>query len=97
MIFYYILRDPHKPHHTKLGITKDPPRRLREYRTAAPGCAYLAVYEIPDRKIEKRILDLLRDRFMVQSEYVHCRPEIVKNIVEGYFVDHDISVNSVNR
>lgn len=97
MIFYYILRDPDKPHRTKLGITKDPPRRLRAYRTAAPSCVYLVVYEIPDRKIEKRILDLLRDRFMVQSEYVHCEPEIVKNIVEGYFVDYDIPVAGVNR
>lgn len=90
MIYYYILEDPDKPTKTKLGITKNPDNRLRAYRTSAPSCKYYALYEIPDKRIEKKILDLMRDRFTVQSEYVHCPPNIVENLVEGYFTDYDI-------
>jgi hypothetical protein len=89
-IFYYILVDPDKPTKTKLGITKNPQTRIKAYKTAAPSCYFLAVYPLPDQSHEKKILNLLRDRFKVQSEYVHCHPELIKNIVEGYLVDNQL-------
>lgn len=91
MIHYYILLDPDKPTKTKVGISKNLDNRLKTYRTAAPQATFLATYTIPDKIHEKKILDLLKDRFMVMSEYVHCPPQLVQNIVEGYFTDNDIS------
>lgn len=89
-IFYYILVDPDKPNRCKLGITKNPKQRLKAYRTANPQCSFLKVYTIPDKLYEKKILDILKDCFKVQREYVYASPSIVKNIIEGYFLDQDI-------
>ena len=91
MLYYYIMVDPDKPHRCKLGITGNTVSRLRAYRTANPSCYFYSTYIIPDRIHERRILELLRDRFTVRSEYVHCHPRLVKNIVEGYFMDQEIS------
>jgi hypothetical protein len=90
MLYYYIMVDPDKPNKCKLGITGDPPGRMRAYKTAAPNAYYLAVYVIPDRVHERRILEIMWRVARVQSEYVHCDPSIVRNIVESYFMDHDI-------
>ena len=87
---YYILIDPHKPDYCKLGITKDPEQRIKAYRTAAPDCYFKKIYEIPDIRHERKILDLLRESFKVNREYVHCNPIIVQNIIEGYITDVDI-------
>jgi hypothetical protein len=89
-LFYYILTDPDKTHVTKIGITTNPDNRLRAYRTAAPNCFFSGLYVLPNKLHEKRILDIMRDRFTVTSEVVRCNPQLVKNIVEGYFVDNDI-------
>jgi len=91
MLYYYIMVDPDKPHRCKLGITGNPSSRLRAYKTANPSCYFLKTYSIPDRLHESRILSIIKDRFTVRSEYVHCNPQLVQNIVEGYFVDNDIS------
>jgi len=82
--------DPDKPHRCKLGITGNTVSRLRAYRTANPSCYFYSTYIIPDRVHERRILELLRDRFTVRSEYVHCHPRLVRNIVESYFLDNAI-------
>lgn len=82
--------DPDKPTKTKLGITKNPSNRIKAYKTAAPGCYFQKIYELPDSVHEKKILDILKDRFKVESEYVHCHPQIVQNIVEGYLIDHQL-------
>lgn len=85
---YYIMVDPDKPNKCKIGISKDTTQRIKAYRTAAPNCYMLNVYDIPNAKLhEKKILNLLKEQFRVQSEYVHCHPSIVSNIVEGYFDD----------
>ena len=89
-VSYYILVDPDKPNNSKVGITKNPQQRLRAYRTAAPSCYFLKIYNNVERFHEKRILSLLKDTFTVKSEYVYCQPGIVKNIVEGYFEDNGI-------
>ena len=90
MIYYYILIDPDKPRKTKVGITKNPNRRIKSYRTSAPGCFFKKIYEIPDKIHEKKILNELRAVFRVQSEYVHCHPDLVQNIIESYLDDNDI-------
>jgi hypothetical protein len=86
-LYYYILLDPDKPNHCKVGITKNLKNRLRAYRTASPNCSFFYTCKLHDIKHEKRILDILSDTFTVRSEYVHCNPHIVKNIVESYFDD----------
>ena len=91
MLYYYIMVDPDKPDKCKLGITHDPRSRMRAYKTAAPNAYYLKVYRIPERVHERRILETMRKVARVQSEYVHCAPAIVQNIVECYFADHDIA------
>lgn len=73
-----------------MGITQDPDQRIKAYRTAAPDCYFKKIYDIPHKIHEKRILDLLKDTVKVNREYVHCNPEIVQNIVEGYFDDMGI-------
>jgi len=90
MLWYYIMVDPDKPNKCKLGITEDPNTRIKAYKTANPNCYFLMTYSIPDKTHEKRILNLLKDRFTVKREYVHCHPNLVKNIVEGYFTDNNI-------
>lgn len=90
MLYYYIMVDPDKPNKCKLGITKNPKQRIRAYKTAAPNCYFLSTYKIPNKLHEKRILELIKDVFRVESEYVHCNPALIKNIVEGYFVDNNI-------
>jgi len=89
-LFYYIMVDPDKPFRCKLGITRNPQQRIRAYKTANPQCYFFSLYEIPDSQHERRILSLLKERFVVRREYVHCRPELVKNIVESYFLDNSI-------
>jgi hypothetical protein len=64
---------------------------MRAYKTAAPNAYFLQVYQIPDRVHERRILETMRKVARVQSEYVHCAPSIVRNIVESYFLDNGIS------
>lgn len=91
-LFYYVMLDPDKQHVCKVGITTNPTNRLRAYKTAAPHAIFLGLYEIPDRKHEKQLLELIKDRFKVKSELVYCNPQIVKNIVEGYFMDNDIMI-----
>lgn len=91
-LYYYVLFDPDKEHACKVGITTNPETRLKTYRTAAPNAIFIGLYSLPDKKHEKRILDLMRDRFTVRSEVVYCNPRIVKNIVEGYFLDNDITI-----
>ena len=91
MLYYYIMVDPDKPNKCKLGITYDPRSRMRAYKTAAPNAYYLQVYQIPDRVHERRILETVRKVARVQSEYVHCDPGLIRNIVECYFSDNDIS------
>lgn len=93
MLFYYILRDPHKTNFTKVGITRDPASRIRSYQTASPQCGYQAVYALPHRRHEKKILELLKDIAHVDREVVHLPPQLVQNIVEGYFQDNDISTS----
>lgn len=83
--------DPDKPHRCKVGVTTNIMNRLRAYRTAAPNCKFLKVYNIPARYHETRILDLLRDITIVQSEYVHASPELVLRVVEGYMKDQNIT------
>jgi len=87
---YYLLVDPDKPTKCKVGITKDPNQRIKAYRTAAPQCYFQVVYDNVDRHHEKRILDQLRDVARVDSEFVHYHPQLVQNIVEGYFIDNNI-------
>jgi len=82
--------DPDKGHVCKVGITKNPDNRLKAYRTSAPNCYYYGLYTIPDKIHEKKILDMMKDRFTVRSEVINCNPAIVKNIVESYFTDNEI-------
>lgn len=91
MLYFYILIDPDKTNKCKVGITINPDQRLKPYRTANPDCYFKKVYTIPDKIHEKRILSLLKDVFTVRSEYVHGSPNIVQNIIEGYFTDNEIS------
>ena len=90
MTFYYIMKDPDKNNGCKLGITKNPPQRLKAYRTAAPACYYYMLYKIPNKIHERRILDLLKDIVPVNREYVYGNIIIIQNIIEGYFDDNDI-------
>lgn len=83
--------DPDKPQKVKVGITINVQQRIRAYRTANPQCYFFALYKDFDKSHEKKILELFKDMFRVDSEYIHCRPDIAKNIIEGYFVDNDIS------
>jgi len=82
--------DPDKPKKCKVGITKNPPQRLRAYRTAAPSCYFQHVYKDIEVIHEKRILNLLKDVAKVQSEYIHFYPELVQNIIEAYFDDNSV-------
>jgi hypothetical protein len=82
--------DPDKPNKCKLGISKNPWQRIKAYKTAAPNCYFLAIYTIPEKSHEKRILDLVRDVFRVDREFVHCPPSLIQNIVECYFQDNNM-------
>lgn len=84
---YYILFDPDKPQTCKVGITKNPEQRLKAYRTAAPSCTFLKVFNNIPKYHEKRILELLKDIYTVKSEFVYAPPKMIQNIVEGYFDD----------
>ena len=86
--------DPDKPTKCKIGITTNPDQRLRTYRTAAPQAVYLKLYKVPEKYHERCVLELLKDRFRVDSEFVHCHPKLVQNIVEGYLDDKGISYQS---
>lgn len=87
MLYYYIMVDPDKPKKCKVGITKNIPNRIKAYRTAAPNCKFIKVYNLPDKYHEKKILDLLKDITTVHNEYVHADPEVVIRVVEGYLKD----------
>ena len=82
--------DPDKPTKCKVGITKDPSQRIKAYKTAAPQCYFLEVYQNIETYHEKKILAILKDVAKVHSEYIHCEPRLVKNIVEGYFMDEGV-------
>ena len=86
-LYFYILLDPHKPDFCKVGITQNLKNRLRAYRTANPDCSFYATYPIDDKQHERKLLTVLREAFTVKSEYVHCNPHIVDNIVSSYFDD----------
>lgn len=90
LVYYYILVDDDKPTKCKVGITSNPDQRIKAYKTGSPNSRFLKVYKNIERYHEKRILDLLKDIAKVQSEYVHFHPSLVKNIVEGYFIDNNI-------
>ena len=90
MIYLYIMVDPDKEHKCKVGITKNPQQRIKPYRTSNPDCFFKVVYTIPHKRHEKEILNLLKMACTVKSEYIHGSPNIVQNIIEGYFDDHDI-------
>lgn len=90
MIYYYILVDPDKTNKCKLGITKNPEQRIRPYRTSNPDCYFHKIYTIDSKYHEKAILAIIKNIFTVKSEYIHGSPNIVQNIIEGYFDDHDI-------
>jgi hypothetical protein len=97
LIDYYILVDPDKNNRCKLGITKNAKQRIKSYRTANPRCYFLKVYKDVDKRHERKILDVLSDCFRVHREYVYANPLLVKNIIEGYFLDqeennHDMAV-----
>ena len=87
MITLYIMVDPDKANKCKIGITKNPKQRLTTYRTASPQCFFYSTFPIPAKKHEKQIIDIIREAFRVDREYIHCNPSIVKNIVEGYLND----------
>ena len=82
--------DPDKPKKCKVGITKNPDNRLRSYRTASPQCYFEEIYNIPDKIHEKNLLYELSGAFIVDHEYIHADPKLIKNIVESYFDDNDI-------
>lgn len=84
--------DPDKPNKCKLGISDKPYQRIRAYKTAAPKCYFLKVYKNIEKHHEKRILDLIKDIAKVESEYVHYPPQLVQNIVEGYFTDNNVEI-----
>lgn len=86
-LYLYILLDPDKPNFCKIGISTNPTNRLKTYRTASPNCSFFKTYPINDKIHEKKILNILKDTFIVRSEYVHCNPHIVHNIIESYFDD----------
>lgn len=89
---YYIMVDPDKPYKCKVGITKNPKQRIKAYRTASPQCIFLIVYSNIEPFHEKKILDLLKDVARVDREYVHYHPSLVKNIIDGYFMDNNVVV-----
>lgn len=84
--------DPDKTNRCKVGISKDPDKRIKAYRTAQPQCYFLTIYKDVESTHEKKILELLKDVARVDREYVHYHPEMVKNIIDGYFVDLDIEI-----
>jgi hypothetical protein len=90
MLYLYILVDPDKKDRCKVGITRNVYERIKAYRTAAPNCKFANVYNIPASYHERRILDLLRDIAIVQSEYVHLDHEMVAKVVEGYLKDNNL-------
>jgi len=79
--------DPDKPSKCKVGITINIEQRLRSYRTASPQCTFTYTTEIPNKRFEKEIHELLKDTILLDREYVHCNPTIVQNIIEGYMTD----------
>jgi hypothetical protein len=86
--------DPDKPSKCKVGITKNKEQRLRAYRTAAPKARFDLFEEIPAKYHERVIIDILKDIFVVDREYIHAPPQIVMNVVEGYLIDiHSDHVN----
>ena len=86
-MYYYIMFDPDKASKCKVGITKNVEQRLRAYRTACPQCSFYKTWDLPDKRHEMIILDIIKDMFYVDREYVHCNPQIISNVVESYFED----------
>lgn len=91
VVYYlYVLLDPDKPNHCKVGITKNVYERIKAYRTGAPNAKFVKIYNIPAAYHEKRILDLLKDITTVHSEYVHLDHDRVSKVIEGYLKDNDL-------
>jgi len=88
--YFYILNEPDRAAGYKVGITTNPDQRLRTYRTASPQSYFEAVYEVPDRKHEKRIIYELSGAFRMDREVVYGPVSIIQNIIEGYLEDHGI-------
>jgi hypothetical protein len=84
----YVMVDPDKKEGCKVGVSNDPARRLKTYRTSAPGAKMLKVWDVPSRDHERAIIDLLKDVFRVRSEWVYGNPGLVANIIDGYMADH---------
>ena len=97
MLKLYILNDPDKPNHCKVGITSNPYQRIRSYRTAAPNAKFYKLYDIPHRIHEKKILELIKESTIpVRSEYVGASPFFISRIIDGYMIDNDLDDNPVN-
>lgn len=88
---FYVLNEPDRATGYKVGITVNPEQRLRAYRTASPQSYFELIYEIPDKKHEKKILYELSGAFRVDHEVVYGPLSIIQNIIEGYLDDHDLS------
>ena len=89
-MFLYVLVDPDKNDVYKVGITTNPDQRLRTYKTAAPQAFFHVIYQIPDRKHEKKIFYELSGAFRMDGETVRGPLSIITNIIEGYLRDHSI-------
>ena len=88
MDFIYIAVDPERIHGCKVGISNNPERRLKSFKTANPQMYMYKTWAVPNRLHEKSILDLLHDVFNKRSEWIYGHPSLVANIIDGYFVDY---------
>ena len=93
MLFVYVAIDPDRIHGCKVGVTKDPSKRIKAFRTSSPRMSMYKTWEVPDRVHEKQILDLLRDVFELRSEWVYGYPSLVANIIDGYMLDNGLIVS----
>ena len=89
-LYFYILSDSDRSNGHKVGITVNPDQRLRTYRTQSPGCTFHAIYPIPDKSIETKLLYELSGAFKTVREVVYGPLSIIQNIVEGYLEEHDL-------
>ena len=89
-LYFYILEDLDRNNGHKVGITVNPNQRLRTYRTQSPNCTFRAVYPIPDKSVETKLLYELSGAFKTVREVVYGPISIIQTIVEGYLNDHDI-------
>jgi len=87
MLYFYIMNNPDVKNRCKVGITKNPDQRIKAYQTANPSCYFSYLIEIDNKVHEKLIIDILKDVFFTSREYIYGHPEIVENIISGYFDD----------